>query len=590
MASNRFRYDAIALLAVVALILSGVLPVTGALSGFGSSVVVVIASLLVVGEMLDRTGIAREVGDWILHRGGKKEFSLLVLIMASTAFLGSVMSSTAVVAIFIPVVKRIASETGIAATRLLLPMAYAALISGMMTLIATAPNVVVNGELIANDIEGLGFFSFSPIGLAVLGVAIIYMLTAGRHLLRSKSTTGGSARRSRTMTELWKRFRVDEAVDAYEITPGSPLAWKQFGDTGLEENETVHFLHLVRRDRNGRESPLVATSGMEFKPGDFLVLAGEAGAREALTSELELKVVPDYLQKAQRWVWEMGIAEVLVHPDSAAVNRPISECDFQNSYGLQPVGLRKGGSAVTEFEHTKLAAGDSMLMVGPWKRIEGLRENNHDFVLVEMPRERSDVVAASDKAPVALAIIAAMVLATVLEVVPLVVAVLLAAMAAIATGCLSAERAYRSIRWSSLVLIAGMLPLADALQETGGTTIIVELLLDFFGYAGPSTMMIVLFALTAILGMVLSNAASAVLVVPIAITAADALGVSPYPFAVAVLIAASAAFSTPVSTPVVALVVEPGRYEFSDFVRIGVPLLVLTCIVTVLVTPLLFPY
>ncbi len=187
-------------------------------------------------------------------------------------------------------------------------------------------------------------------------------------------------------------------------------------------------------------------------------------------------------------------------------------------------------------------------------------------------------------------ILAAMVLLTVLNVVPLVVAVLGAALAAVFTGCLSAAQAYRSIHWSSLVLVAGMMPLGDALQQTGGSALIVDGLLEVFGEASPSVMLVVIFALTALLSTVLSNTAAAVLVAPIAITAAQTLQVSPYPYAIAVLVAASAAYATPVSSPVVTLVVEPGRYKFMDFVRVGVPLLLLTCIVTTLLTPLLFPY
>jgi di/tricarboxylate transporter len=174
--------------------------------------------------------------------------------------------------------------------------------------------------------------------------------------------------------------------------------------------------------------------------------------------------------------------------------------------------------------------------------------------------------------------------------VPLVAAVLIAALAAGFTGCLTMEDAYRSIHWSSLVLVAGMLPLADALEKTGGTDIIVDALMYAVGGAGPDMMLTVLFFLTAALGLFLSNTASAVLVAPIAIVAAETLGVSPYPFAVAVLIAASAAFVTPVSTPVVTLVVDPGSYKFMDFVKVGTPLLVLAWLTTLLVAPLIFPY
>jgi di/tricarboxylate transporter len=192
--------------------------------------------------------------------------------------------------------------------------------------------------------------------------------------------------------------------------------------------------------------------------------------------------------------------------------------------------------------------------------------------------------------PVALVILAVMVLLTVFDVVPIVAAVMMAAMAAVFTRCLTMEDSYRAIHWSSLVLVAGMLPLADALQKTGGTRIIVDALMYGVGDSSPSLMLTVIFFLTAALGMFLSNTAAAVLVAPIAIIAAESLGVSPYPFAIAVLIAASAAFMTPVSTPVVTLVVEPGRYGFMDFVKVGVPLTLLTWVVTLLLAPLLFPF
>ena len=210
--------------------------------------------------------------------------------------------------------------------------------------------------------------------------------------------------------------------------------------------------------------------------------------------------------------------------------------------------------------------------------------------MLEMPTEQAEVVPAYRRMPLALIILAAMVLLSIFDVVPLVSAVIMAAMAAVFTRCLTMEDSYRAIHWSSLVLVAGMLPLADALEKTGGTKIIVDGLMYGVGDAGPLLMLTVIFFLTAGLSLFLSNTASAVLVAPIAIIAAEAFGVSPYPFAIAVLIAASAAFVTPVSTPVVTLVVEPGRYGFTDFVKVGVPLLLLTYLVTLLVAPLVFPF
>ena len=523
MASNRVRFDAIALSVILSLILSGVLTVPAALSGFGSSIVVVIAGLLVVGDMLDRTGVARAVGDWILSRGGKNEIQVLILIMVSAGILGSVMSSTAVVAIFIPIVLRVAAKTSIAASRLLIPMSYAALISGMMTLIASAPNIVVSGELVSNGFDGLGFFSFTLIGLSVLVVAVAYIAIFGRHMLGSQSDDRSGDSHKRTMTELWLQYRVDELVEVVEVTSASPLAGLEYGEAGLYEDYGVRALYRVRRDRRGREKITITSAGMELRPRDRLLIAGQREPVDRLIKDKDLTRFPSYEKMIQRWMWEMGAAEVLVHPDSTIVGSTVVETDFLNRYGLLAIGLRRRGTTIPDFEDTKLEAGDGMFLIGPWSRIESLQSEIHDFVVTEMPPERSDVVEAYDKAPVALAIVGAMVLLSAFEVVPLVVSVLGAAMAAVLTGCMSAKQAYSAIRWSSLVLIAGMLPLADALQLTGGSEIVVDLLLDAFGGAGPHVMLVALFVLTAALGMVLSNTASAVLVAPIAITAAEAL-------------------------------------------------------------------
>jgi len=209
---------------------------------------------------------------------------------------------------------------------------------------------------------------------------------------------------------------------------------------------------------------------------------------------------------------------------------------------------------------------------------------------MELPHEHVDRVPSSERMRTSLIIITAMVLLSVFNVVPLVAAVLMASIAAILTRCLTMEDAYRSIHWGSLVLIAGMLPLASALDKTGGTGVVVDGLMALMGDAGPYLLMTMVFFLTAAIGLLLPNIASALLVSPIAIHAATVLGASPYPFAVAVVIAASSSFSTPVATPVVSLVVEPGRYRFTDFVRVGLPLLVLAYLTTLAVAPLLFPF
>jgi len=590
MASNRIRFDVVALLVVLTLMLSGILSPAEALSGFGSPVVILVAGLLVVGEMLDRTGVAGVIGDLILKQGGVSETRLLVVIMVGAALLGAVMSSTAVVAIFIPIVLRISAETNLNVSRMLMPMSYAALISGMLTLIATTPNLVVHEELKAYGFEGFGFFAFAPVGIAVLATAIAYMLIFGRRLLPGEVQTTPAAERGRTLVELWEDFRAGQVYESMEISPDSPLATKTIQDAELESRYAVSILGIMRQKGGAEDRIVLLSPDTEIQAGDIVLIVGRPEAHERLKLEQSLIPYSASQHDQLRWLRELGGATVLLHPDSALLGKTLSEIDFQADYGLNVYGLRRNREPVADYQDIKLAPADSLLVIGPWSGIQRLRSLHHDFVVLEMPTELAELVPAYRRMPLALLILASMVLLSIFDIVPLVAAVIMAALAAVLTRCLTMEDSYRAIHWSSLVLVAGMLPLADALEKTGGTAIIVDALMYGVGDSSPSLMLTAIFFLTAALSLFLSNTASAVLVAPIAIIAAETLDVSPYPFAVAVLIAASAAFVTPVSTPVVTLVVEPGRYGFTDFVKVGVPLLLLTYLVTLLVTPLIFPF
>jgi di/tricarboxylate transporter len=590
MASNRMRFDLIALLVVLALMLSGVLTVGEALSGFGSPVVILVAGLLVVGEMLNRTGAARAVGDFILKKGGSSETRLLVLIMIASAVLGGVMSSTAVVAIFIPIVLRIASETKLNASRLLLPMSYAALISGMLTLIATTPNIVVTEDLKEEGLTGFGFFSFTPIGLAVLAVAIVYILLLGRRMLPSEFSEDEGRHRKRSTRELWEAYRTTEEFDALRIDEGNALVGSTIGESVLHSRYGVRVIGILRALPRGKDRIATPAPETELHVRDVMLLVGTEESLARLREEQELKPVNFTDRERKRWLWELGSATVLIHPESRLVGKTLREIRFRSKFGMHVLGLRRAQEPVSGFERAELRVADSLLVAGPWSRIDAMQRYSHDFVVTELPHERAEIVQAYRMLPVSLVILALMIALTLFNIVPLVAAVIIAALAAVATRCLTMEDAYRSIHWGSVVLVAGMLPLADALDKTGGTDLVVRAILDAVGDSGPRVMLTVIFFLTALLGLFLSNTASAVLVSPIAIYAARSLDVSPYPFAVAVILAASAAFSTPVSTPVVTLVVEPGRYRFVDFMKVGVPLLLLTWLVTLLLAPIVFPF
>ena len=331
-------------------------------------------------------------------------------------------------------------------------------------------------------------------------------------------------------------------------------------------------------------------SDAEIHGGDALCVVSKPEAAEALAAAESLAPLEIGVADHARLSRELGLAVVLVHPESRLVGIALREAEFRSIHELNVLGLRRRGDIVAPFVDEPLESGDSLLVLGTWHPISRLQGDTRDFVVLKLPRELDEVAPARQRAPVALAIVTGMVLLAALGLVPVVAAVLLAALAAVFTRCLSMEEGYRAIHWSSLVLIAGMLPIADALESTGGVDLIVEALMRGVGDASPYVVMTVLFVLTAGLGLILSNTATAVLIVPIALRAAVVLGISPYPLAMTVAIAASAAFVTPFSTPVVTLVVAPGSYRFVDFAKVGLPLLVLVWATTLLVTPVFFPF
>ena len=586
-ASNRVRLDVVAIGVVLAMMLSGILTPAQSISGFGNTVVLLVAGLLVVGEMLDRTGVAQSIGNWIIKTGGQSETRLLVLIMLAAAILSSVMSSTAVVAIFIPIVFKVAANSNISASRLLMPMAFAAMISGMLTLIATTPNLVVSSELESTEgYESLGFFSFMPIGLTVLAVGVVYILLVRGMLVDQADDSVTS--NDRPLNDIWEDYQYSETVEHLRLLEDSELMGKTIGEAEIEAKYNVRILLVRTFDEHG-EVDFYPQEQIAMSTRCVLLVSGSHEDIERLkkTGGLEKYVEPEKTQ--QRILQENGLGVILVHPDCRFRGQSVPEIDFKSKFGVQVVGIRRNQEPVQEFSEAKLKAGDTLLVVGPWKRIARMGDETHDFVLLEMPAEYDDARPAHRKSPVAIGILLGMVVLSASGVVAVVTAVMLAAFAAILTKCVSMDDAYRSMSWSSLVLLAGMLPVADALDETGGTEFLVNNVVGGLGSSGPYVMMTVLFFLTAGLSLFLSNTASAVLIAPVAIQSAAAMDVSAYPFAITVLIASSAAFASPVASPIVTLVMTPGGYRFLDYVKIGGPLMLLTYVINLIVTPMMFP-
>jgi di/tricarboxylate transporter len=587
-ATDRLRPDVVALLVIVALILGGILPVSEAVAGFGDSIVVLIAALFVVGEGLVRTGVANQVGEWLTRMAGASETRLLVLLMLAVAGLGAFMSSTGVVAIFIPVVLGIAHRLGIGPGRLMMPLAFAALLSGMLTLIATPPNLMVNDALRAAGLQPFGFLTITPIGLLALGLGIAYMWAVGSRLLPA-SPPPGTAGRRQTLQELGENYNLIGQLHRLRVEPDSPLAGQPVAEARLRSRYGVTIAGVERQRRFGdKVAPALATT--ELRPADVLYLVGPAGAVETVGAAERLTPLPIEDSQQRSLVKELGMVEVLLPPDSELVGQTLRQAAFRSRHGLSVLGIRRRGRPLPgNLIEEKLAFGDVLLVAGSWKQIGRLQGDRRQFLVLGLPAEFGEVAPAHRRAPFALLVLLAMVVAMTFGLVPNTVAVLLAALAMGLFRCLRLEDAYRSINWPSLVVIAGMLPLARALEQTGGVTLIADGLVAGLGAFGPLALLAGIFLLAALVGLFISNTATAVLMAPVAIAAAQQIGVSPYPFAMTVAVAASAAFATPVSSPVNTLVLAPGGYRFNDFVRVGLPLILLVMAITLLVVPLLLP-
>lgn len=589
---GKLRMDVVALLVIVAFVLSGTLTLQEATMGFSDPNVILIAALFVIGEGLVRTGVALRMGEWLIKVAGSSETKMLVLLMTTVAGLGAFMSSTGVVAIFIPVVIGVAAKMNTSPGRLMMPLSFAGLISGMMTLVATPPNLVVNSELLRNGIPGFGFFDVTPIGLVALVLGIGYMLVARLWLVTPTHQDEAKKRVRRTFRDLIHDYKLSGRARRLAVRPGSSLIGRPLDDLQLRQRYGINVVGLERW-RKFRRVMVPVTGTTEFYSNDVLLIdmsAAEIDLREFCSeNQLEPMILRGeyFSDRAQ----DVGMAEVLVIPDSELQGKNLREIAFRTRFGVSVIGVRRRGAVQDgALNDLALELGDILLVIGDWKKITQLQQQKRDLIVLNMPVEVDDVAPASSQAPHAIFCLALMVAMMLTNEIPNPVAALIACLLMGKFRCIDMDSAYKAIHWPSIVLIVGMMPFALALQKTGGVKLIVDGLMDLAGGRSPYVMLLCLFVLCATIGLFISNTATAVLMAPIGVAAAQQMGVSPYPFTLIIAVAASAAFMTPVSSPVNTLILGPGGYRFSDFVKVGVPFTLLIMVVSVLLVPVLFPF
>ena len=601
------RVDVVALGVVVALMVTKVLTVPEALAGFSSEAVITIAALFIVGGAILQTGLAGRIGRYILSIAGTSETRLIVVLMAAVALLSGFMSSTGTVAVLLPAIMILAKNAKISPSRLLIPLAYGSLLGGALTLIGTPPNIIVNDLLIEEGLTPFGFFSFTPMGLILAVAGILFMLFVGRRLLPDRRPTIDKQHLT-TPKELIDLYRLPDHLFRLRVRRGSPMVGRTIGDSTLRAEFDVTILKIMRPSqaprppyRFGHKKEDAATEHVKdiaiipdaqtaIALDDVLIVEGELDDVAHAAAARNLGIQPTKPKDEKALISrEVGVAEALLPPRSKLINKTLAKIRFGSTYHLSVLSInRPGVDESLDLKTTTLQMGDTLLVQGTWDDILALRELRADFIVMGQP-EVMIGAPHQDKAKWALAVLAGMLLLMITGVVSVATAALLAALAMVLTGCLSMDDGYRAIDWKSIVLVAGMLPMSTALAKVGLVDLAANGFVDVLGGIGPLAVMAGLFVLTSLSTQVLSNTATTVIVAPIALAAAQSLGVAPHSFLMSVAIAASMAFATPVSSPVNTLVMGAGDYRFGDYMKVGLPMILLSLILSLIFLPLLFP-
>jgi len=577
---GRLPTDLVAVLSLLALALFGVIGTSDALAGFGNPTVVMIAALFVVGEGLSRTGVTGWGGKRLLEAARGSSIRLLVVVMLGTAVLSAFISNTGTVATLLPAVVAAAWAIGSVPSRYLMPLAFAANTGGLLTLTGTPPNIVVAQTLEQSGLRPFGFFEFALIGAPLLVAGVVYMAFIGRRLLPSQSADQKPVDVAADLAELASSYSLGEQQFRLRIRANSSLIGKTMVETALGPTYGAPVLRIEGRDISPDEV---------LRRDDVLVVRAPDEIIDQLMHELGLSLLPPAEEPGQLVSKEVGLVEVMPTPRSEYLGRRMTLGQISERFGVQLLAVRRHGEPVIDRELT-LEFGDSLLMRGTWAAIGEMQRERRNFIVVGTPEAMAnEVMGLRPRAGVAVAALAGMVLLMVTGVVPTVIAALLAAVAMILGGCLTSREAYRSISWSSVVLIAAMIPMGKALETTGGASLVAEGLVNTLGDLSPVAIMAGIFLLTTGFSQVINNTATAVLVAPIVIKAAVDLGVSPHPLLMIVAIAASTAFLTPIGTTTNILVFSPGGYRFTDYVKVGLPLMLIFLAVSLVLVPRIWP-
>ena len=612
---GRVRADIVALTALAALLVLGILTPAEALAGFSSPIVIMMIGLFVVGGAIMQTGLAKLTGNKLMALSRGNETVTFLLVMLVTSFIGAFVSNTGTVALMMPIIMSLAAGSGMQSSRFLMPLAFAGSLGGMLTLIGTPPNLVIDEVLTEAGFKPLAFFSFFPVGIIVIAIGIIVLMPLSKIFL-SKKQNGKKKNNGKSLDDLVDEYQLLDNLHRYIVPSnrtsaakdenGEPMniVGKTLKELSIQKEYGVSIIEI----RNEKKSRLglvqdvnqnMAKSSSTIQVHDILYIIGDEQKMQRFAQDYGLRRMKD----VKIDFYDLGLTEIVVMPTSNFAGLRIGDANLRKRFGINVLGVKRGGSSsdgkvgkeyITDnLIATRLHVGDMLLVQGEWTNLAHLTADTTNWVVLDQPEKTADKVLLDYKAPVAAAIMLLMIAMMVFDFIPMapVTAVIIAGLLTVFAGCFrNVEAAYKTINWESIVLIAAMMPMSTALEKTGASALVSQGLVDSLGSMGPTALLAGIYFTTSLMTMFISNTATAVLMAPIALVAAQQVGVSPYSFLFAVTLGASMCFASPFSTPPNALVMKAGGYTFMDYVKVGLPLQIIIGVVMTFVLPLLFPY
>ena len=604
--SGKVRSDLVAICALLALLLSNVLTPAEGLAGFSNTTVIMMVGLFIVGGGIFQTGLAKMIGSKVMILAGNSPIRLFLLVMIVTAAIGMFVSNTGTVALMLPIVVSMAAAAGTSSRRLLMPLAFASSMGGMMTLIGTPPNLIVSDTLATNGYDRLGFFEFMPVGLITLAVGILVLLPLTKMFLTPKEKSKDKKANRKSLKELVNEYGITENLFRVQVkNEKSKAIGKTVADLDIYKHYGINVLELRRSAGQNRfvrtVNQQLASPDQVLKEDDVLYLSGDAEGIQKFVKDYSLRLLDRKTDEMDNGApnasldfFDIGVAEILIMQSSSMINHTIAEVGFRSKFGVNILGIRRHKQYILQdLAVQKIHEGDILLVQGAWKDIARLKNESDSWVVLGEPLQEASKVTLDYKAPVAALIMSGMIAAMVVDSIPVepVTAVLVAAVLMVVTGCVrSMEAAYQTINWQTIVLFAAMMPMSTALEKTGVSDLLTNGLVNGLGVTSPLLLLGIVYAATSVMTIFISNTVTAMLMAPIALQCAVGIGVSPVPFMFAVTVAASMCFASPFSTPPNALVMNAGQYTFMDYIKVGLPLQVIMGVVMVFVLPLLFPF